>query len=431
LAQGTWRVAREQGNVAGTVPSSLVSPGAAARCPVPLKPPSLKFRLSLLMFLQYAVPGAWLPVLSVRLQEMGFTPVAIGLVCACSALAALAAPLIAGQVADRWVSSERCIGGCSLLAGLLLWLLPELEQPFAVFCCCLAFWMVMTPAITLGNSMSFTHLRRPERHFGRIRLWGTVGWVVPNLVLGWWLAGPDRTLADCQRLGSLLAFVLAAYSLTLPHTPPARQGVAWLAPLAALQLLRERTFATYALCSVGLCVTLSFGQQVMPLLLVHLGVGAAWLCPTLTLSQSMEIASLAVLPWLLARFGARGTMLLGLCVWAAALSILTAHQPLWLVVGTLGAYGLCYACFVVAGQVFTNGRAGPDFRASAQGLVTFLNGLGLLIGNVLVGWVRELVEGDFPLTFTAAVAVVVPLILIFLVGFEGVRPAPAAAKAAA
>jgi MFS family permease len=395
----------------------------------------MHFRLSLLMFLQYAVPGAWVPVLSVRLQEeLGFTPLAVGLVSACSAVAALVAPLVAGQAADRWVPTERVIGGCGLAAGLLLWLLAELDQALSVFFCCLAFWLVMTPALTLGVSLCFAHLPAPERHYGRVRLWGTVGWVFPNLLLGWWLMNPAwaqailawlrpeapyGVLADCQRLGALLAFLLAGYSLTLPHTPPARQGRAWLAPLAALHLLRDRSFAVYALCAVGLCVTLTFGMQVTPLLLTHLGVSRAWLAPTLTLSQSMEVASLALLPILLLRLGVRGTMLLGLSAWTAALGVLALNVPAWLVIATLGMYGVCISCFLVAGQLFANSRARADIRASAQGLLTFLNGAGLLIGNVLVGWVRTQVEGDFSLTFAAAVALAAPLVLVFLLGFSG------------
>jgi nucleoside transporter len=406
----------------------------------------MRFRLSLLMFLQYAAPGAWVPLLTVYLHDRGFAPLQVGWVCACSALAALVAPLAAGQVADRWVSSERCIGLCSLAAGLLLWLLPELTGPAAVFACSLAFWLVMTPVLTLGISVSFAHLRAPQRHYGRVRLWGTVGWVAPNLALGWWLAGPPLVqpllaglrpgqpcglLADAFRLGGLAALALALYSLTLPHTPPARRGPSWLAPLAALHLLREPSFAVYALCAVGTCATLTFGQQVTPLLLEDRGVPRPWLSLTLTLSQAVEVAGLGLLPLLLRRLGVRRTMLLGLSAWAAALGILTLGRPAWLVVGSLGLYGLCIACFLVAGQVFVNGRAGRDIRASAQGLLTFLNGLGLLAGNVLVGWVREQVGDDFRLTFLTAAAAAGPLLVVFWAGFGRRGVAPAAADVVA
>src|SRR5205085_6120117 len=117
-------------------------------------------------------------------------------------------------------------------------------------------------------------------------------------------------------------------------TPPQRQRGAWLAPLAALRQLRGRAMTTYWVCTFGACVTLPFTSQVTPLLLADRGVPHPWLGPTLTLSQSMEIVSLALLPVLLLRLGIRGTMLLGLLAWAGLLGALTLGEPLWLVIGS-------------------------------------------------------------------------------------------------
>src|SRR5205823_5554442 len=135
-------------------------------------------------------------------------------------------------------------------------------------------------ASTLGTALSFAHLPQPERDFGRVRLCGTVGWVAAGWLVGYglaktaWLgwAGFDGGLADAFRMASVLAFALAAYALTLPHTPPQRCRGAWLAPLAALRVLRGRAFATYWACTFGVCVTLPFTAQVIPLFLAHHGV---------------------------------------------------------------------------------------------------------------------------------------------------------------
>src|ERR1051325_4290382 len=102
------------------------------------------------MFLQYAVPGAWVPVFTLHLTELSFTHVQISWACAASALATLVGPIVAGQVADRWLAAQHCVAGCALLAGGLLWLLAELTDPAAVFWVALAFWLVMVPASTLG-----------------------------------------------------------------------------------------------------------------------------------------------------------------------------------------------------------------------------------------------------------------------------------------
>src|SRR5262249_40091893 len=142
------------------------------------------------MFLQYAPPGAVIPAFSLRLQELGFTPLQMAWACATQSLATLAAPLAAGQIADRWWPTERLLGLCALLAGILLWMLATLTTPLAVFGVSLAFWVVMAPILTLGASLSFTHLEFPARDYGGIRLWGTVGWVVAGWLAGYWLSNP-------------------------------------------------------------------------------------------------------------------------------------------------------------------------------------------------------------------------------------------------
>jgi predicted MFS family arabinose efflux permease len=264
-------------------------------------------------------------------------------------------------------------------------------------------------------------------------LWGTVGWVAAGWLLGYWLSnpvwlthalalfgrdGPQPELSDMFRLAGLLSLTLAAYALTLPHTPPQRRLTNWLAPLAALRLLRQRDFAVFWCCSLGVCLTIPFTYQGAPLLLKQLGVRQAWISPTLTLGQSMEIVSLALLPMLLLRLGVRGCMLLGLGAWVLYLGILTLGEPLWLVAASMSLNGLCICGYIVAGQVFVNSRAGADVRASAQALLTFVNSLGLLIGNLLFGGVRQHMEGRLPPTFGVGTAIVVVLVLAFLVGFQ-------------
>jgi MFS family permease len=385
------------------------------------------------MFLLYAPPGAVLPLLSLFLEKkLGFTPVEIGWACAAQSLASLVAPLAAGQAADRWWPAEACLAVCAILAGVLLWLLAGLESFAAVFAVSLGYWLLMVPVLTLGTSLCFAHLALPESDYGRVRLWGTLGWVAAIWIMsGWfddagWLGGirawlrpdnPYSDLSDMFRLASLLSFLLAGYALTLPHTPPQRKQESWLAPAAALKLLRRRAFAVYTGTTLGLCVTIPFMGQLTPLLLQDLGIPLPWLSRALTLAQATEVAALALLPMMLLRFGTRGTMRLGLAAWTAALVMLMVGQPAALVVGSLTLNGLCICCFLVAGQVFVNRQASGDIRASVQGLLTFTNGLGLLIGNVLAGLVRHLASKQFLPTFGVAAAISLILTIAFFAGF--------------
>jgi MFS family permease len=398
----------------------------------------LRWRLSLLMFLYYAVQGAFVPLFSLRLQELGLAPLEMGWACATQALAALVAPLVAGQIADRWFPAERCLAICALLSATILWILADLTSGPTIFTASLLLWLLLGPASTLSTALSFAHLPHEGRQFGHIRLWGTIGWVVSGWLVGYglsrrawlgaWLARPSAAtplpeLADAFRLASLLAFALSAYAVTLPPTPPQRRLGNWFAPLAAVGLLCDRPFAVYWLCAVGVCVTLPFTTQVTPLLLDHLGIPRPWISPTLTLGQSMEIVSLALLPMLLLRLGIRGTMLLGLGAWAALLGMLTLGEPLWLVVASLSLNGLCICCFIVAGQVFANGRARADVRVSAQALLNVTSGVGLLTGNLLVGWVRGQAQEQFMPTFRVGAVIAAALVVVFFLGFRNAESA--------
>jgi hypothetical protein len=278
----------------------------------------LRFRLSLLMFLQYAFPGALLQLYSLHLQNRGFDPWWAGCCAATQALATVLVALLVGQAADRWFSAERCLGVCACLAGIALWVLVGLTDPVAVFVTTLAFWLLTNPILLLGTSICFTHLAHPEREFGRVRSWGTVGWMVPPWVLllarqldGVRFSEGADACTDLFRLGGVFAFVLGAYAFLLPHTPPRPDAPGRSAPLAALKLLRGRPFAVYSICTLGLCVCWPFTTQATPLLLKSpaVGIPEVWIGPTLTVSQVTEALSLSLLPMLLLRLGLRGTML--------------------------------------------------------------------------------------------------------------------------
>src|SRR5262245_43511096 len=107
------------------------------------------------MFLQYAVPGAVLPLFPLRLKELGLTPTELALAFAAQALPGLIAPFIAGQAADRWWPAEKCLAVIACLAGVLLWLQAELTSPWAVCGVTLAVWMMVTPSLTLGTAVCF------------------------------------------------------------------------------------------------------------------------------------------------------------------------------------------------------------------------------------------------------------------------------------
>jgi len=376
------------------------------------------------MFLQYATPSALLQLYSLHLNQLGLGPLQTGICCSTQALATVLIALFVGQAADRWFSAERCLAVCSLLASVVLWLLSSATDFWTILFLTSLFWILVNPTVMLGTTICFTHLSNPERQFGPVRLWGTVGWTVPGwLLLGYRLltgdpTNPHTNCSDLFRIGSLSALILGLYALTIPHTPPRPGKDRRPAPLAALALLRGWSFLIFCVCTLGVCITYPFTTQATPLLLKQLGVSNLWLSPVLTLAQLTEVISLALLPMLFLRFGMRGTMLLGLGAWLTAMTILALGRPLSLVIASLSLNGLCVTGFLVAGQVFVNKQATGDLRASVQSLVSFVNGFGQFLGHLLIGWLRVLYKDELPQAFSVAAVITGGLLVLFLVGFH-------------
>ena len=203
-------------------------------------------------------------------------------------------------------------------------------------------------------------------------------------------AGPDGRLdgRTCFTSPVCCLCVVGVYCLTLPHTPPQPARDSKPAPLAALQLLRGRAFFVYTICLFGVCVTYPFSTQGTPLLLAKLGVCTAWMPPTLTIAQITEVISSrpsadAAASTERSRHDADGSGGVD-----GALPPQAIGRPVELVAGSLCFNGVCIAGFFVAGQVFVNSRVHDGLRASVQALLTFVNGLGMLLGNLLFGWLR-------------------------------------------
>ena len=390
----------------------------------------VQFRLSILMFLQFALPGAMLPLYSMRLKELGFTPMELAICCATHGVGALLAPLGA-QLADRYFAAEKCVAVFSLLSSLFLIGLAYAESLYLVCILTLFFWLLAVPMMVLCSTICFIHLKDPEREFGIVRLSGTIGWMLP----GWILLAlisifPNNNLegqaSEQFIIGSIFGFLVSVYALTLPTTPPSPSKVDKFAPLGALKLLRGWPFATYCLCTLGVCITMPFTTQATPLLLEYLGIVQPWLSPTLTISQFSEVLSLFLLPMFLLRFGLRGSMIFGLICWTIALYILSIGEPVALVVPSLALNGLSVTCFLVTGQVYVNMQAKGDLKASVQSLLTFVQGIGLVLGHIMVGLLRSSSQNasnmreELVLAFQVAAVINGLLCLIFYCCFRPV-----------
>lgn len=397
------------------------------------------------MLLQHATLGGIVPLLPLHYEDLGFTRLQMGAIVAGTALAPIVSPLLAGQLADR-VLSARSILVCCHLATAAIALVLAVTRSFSGFLVLLTLHSLLyVPTLAISSNVVLVQLGPRAAEFGRIRLWGTIGWVLSAWVMGLWLACPSwlgpfgdtAGIADGFLLSAVLGVALAAYCLWLPATAPnGSASVPKVALAAVLPLLRDRSFQTVLGTSVLVSALSAFVYPVGALYLRSRGASDAALGPIQSSGQVVEVFAFWALASLLRCVGMRGVLLIGLACWVLRFAVWTFDAPWPVLLASVGLHGICYAYVYGAGQMYFDFRVSPDARATAQALhLLVAGGLGPMIGNPLVGWLcdvntvdlaadRPMV--DYPRVFGIAAVLSLAALALFVYGFTPTRRPEAA-----
>jgi nucleoside transporter len=361
---------------------------------------SNRFRLGVMMFLQYAIWGAWTPVLSEYLKNtLGFSGAQFSLIYSLLPLATIIAPFIGGQVADRYVASQKVVAGLQLVGGIFLILIASTTSYGTMVWMMLVYCLLYAPTLALTNSIAFINLQNSEKEFGKIRVWGTIGWIAAGYLLTLWRlgaqsAGGHAFRGDMLFLAGIFSLIMGVQSFFLPNTPPRKEGVKPWAFLEALKMMKDRNFFIFVVISFVVATELMFYYILTAPFLTSakIGVPSTILPWVMTIAQVAEIFVLAfLLPYLITRIGIRKILTLGILAWPLRYIIFAIGEPSWLVIASLALHGFCFVFFFAAAFIYVDTVAPRDIRNSAQSLITLVTyGIGNYLGSLFVGWVHDL-----------------------------------------
>lgn len=396
--------------------------------------PALLPRLSVMMFLEYAIWGAWLPILFPFLKDYrGFSNNEIGTMFAVGAVGAIVAPFIAGQIADRLFATQKFLGLLHLAGAVLMWQLASIESFTGFLVFSLVYSLLYCPTMPLTNSLAFHHLPDGQRQFGKVRLWGTIGWIAVGIAMGQWLlhhytpAGADAAAitaaqnagrADAFKLSAILGAIMGVYCFTLPNTPPqmGKKSVAIaeafesvsLNPLRTLFLLTVPIACIHQFYFVHTAGFLGKFQSEMATRINDLfGVGGGGL---MTIGQMMEFLVLAAIPLVAKSLSRKSLLAIGLLAYAGRMALFAYVGPIHdatgiseiaILVAGVALHGFCFGCFVFVSFMIVDEETTGDIRASAQSLYNLvIIGIGIIVGSKIAGWVADWATVDKTINFT-------------------------------
>lgn len=370
---------------------------------------SIKFRLTIMNFLQYAIWGAWLISLGAYLGgELSFSGRQIGSFFATMGIASLFMPAIMGIIADRWIPAQKLLGICHIIgAALLVVAAPQREYLplYSLILCSVMFYM---PTISLSNSVAYNALAKSGldtvKAFPPIRVWGTVGFICAMIAVD--LLGFAQSSMQLYS-SAVLGFILGVYSFTLPNCEVSKacKNQSWVDTLGlrAFMLFKQKKMAIFfvfsMLLGVSLQITNAFANDYLT---NHFGVidaykgtfGVEHANILISLSQMSETLCILLIPFFLKRFGIKNVMLISMFAWVLRFGLLGTGNPgdgVWMLVLSMLVYGVAFDFFNISGSLYVDKETDPSIRSSAQGVFMIMtNGFGAFLGSYAAGEVVDI-----------------------------------------
>ena len=366
---------------------------------------NIKFRLTLLSFLQFFVWGAWLiTIANYWFGTKQWDGTKFGAVFSTMGIASVFMPTLVGIIADRWINAERIYGILHILYAAVLFYLPQVTTPdtfFAVMLLAMVFYM---PTIALANSISYTLLKNNNydvvKDFPPIRVWGTIGFIVAMWITN--LSGNKASEFQFYIAGAA-AVLLGLYSFALPACKPQKliskdSSLVEVLGLNAFKLFGNYKMALFFIFSMFLGGALQLTNAYGDVFLSEFenfpkyadSFVVKYSTIIMSISQVSETLFILAIPFFLRKYGIKNVMLLSMFAWVLRFGLFSFGNPtsgLWMIILSCIIYGMAFDFFNISGSLFVETNTNSKIRSSAQGLFMMMtNGFGAIIGSVSAGW---------------------------------------------
>ena len=396
----------------------------------------IRIKLSTMMFLEFFIWGGWFVTLGPFLgNNLKATGVQTGAVFSTQSWGAIIAPFIIGLIADKYFNAERILGVLHIVGAILMYQMYNATDVSVFYPYVLGYMILYMPTLALVNSVSFNQMKDPEKEFSNIRVFGTIGWIVAGLAISYLFHwdSPDSVKAGLLKntflMTSIASAILGVFSFMLPATAPKvskdeKVSIAKMLGFDALKLLKDKNFAIFFVASILICIPLAFYYQNASSFLTDIKVDN----PTgkMAIGQISEAAFILALPIFFKKVGFKWTILVGMLAWAVRYVLFAygnaGDLSLMLIVG-IALHGVCYDFFFVSGQIYTDSKAGAQYKSAAQGMITLATyGVGMLIGFYIAGKISDSYNSpsghDWKMIWLIPSSIAAAVFLLFIASFN-------------
>lgn len=369
---------------------------------------SIKFRLTLMSFLQFFVWGAWLiTVANYWFGTKQWSGAEFGAIFSTLGFSSILMPALTGILADKYINAERLYGALHILGGLIIAYIPQVNDPNTFFWVIFAAMLCYMPTISLSNSIAYNILKNNKfdvvKVFPPIRVWGTIGFIVAMWITN--LTG-NKASANMFYLSALAAVVLGIYSFTLPACPPQKlisekATLTQKLGLDAFKLFGTYKMALFFIFSMFLGGALQLTNMYGDVYLSEFSkvpeyadsIVVKYSTIIMSISQISETLFILAIPFFLKRFGIKQVMLISMLAWVLRFGLFAYGNPmegLWMIIVSCIVYGMAFDFFNISGSLFVETTTDSKIRSSAQGLFMMMsNGFGALFGGLISGIVID------------------------------------------